>query len=56
MTGFAALGAIIIAGIVAAGVYWLATNLTLKDTKPRYTYEKDQDGNDVVRENEDEKT
>jgi hypothetical protein len=56
MTGFAALGAIIIAGIVALGVYWLATNITLKDTKPKYIYKKDSNEIDLVKDNEDGKT
>lgn len=49
MTGFALLGALLIAAVVGAGVYWIITNISFKSTPPRYTYEKDENGNEKVK-------
>jgi hypothetical protein len=49
MTGFALLGALVIAAIVAAGFYWVVTNITFKSTPTRYTYEKDENDNEKVK-------
>ena len=49
MTGFALLGALVIAAIVGAGVYWILTNISFKTTPTRYTYEKDENGNEKVK-------
>jgi hypothetical protein len=54
MTGFALLGALVIAAIVAAGFYWVATNVSFKRQPERYTYEKDENGNERVRDHTDE--
>ena len=55
MTGFATLGAAVIALVIAVGVYWLVANVTFKgNATPRYTYHKDENGNESVKGNKDE--
>ena len=49
MTAFALLGALVIAVIAAAGFYWVVTNISFKSTTTRYTYEKDENGNEKVK-------
>lgn len=56
MTGFALLGAMLIAAIVGAGVYWVITNVTIKSQKDPYVYMKDENGNEYVKDNTNEKT
>lgn len=53
MTGFALLGALVIAAVVAFGVYWLITNITLKRQPERYTYKKDEKGHEYVKDTTD---
>jgi hypothetical protein len=53
MTGFALLGALVIVILTASGVYWLMTNITLKSQQPKYTYYKDENGDECVKENTD---
>lgn len=49
MMGFAMVGYLVIAAALAAGIYWIVTNITFKQQTERYTYTKDEDGNDVVK-------
>ena len=44
--GFALLGLVVFGVLVAAGIYWFATNVSINSTS--YSYRKDADGNDVV--------
>ena len=53
MTGFALLGALVIAGVTGAGVYWVITNITFKRQPEPYTYMKDENGNEYVKDNTD---
>lgn len=55
MTGFSLLGALVFAGLLGAGVYWLLTNITLKSQNP-YEYKKDENNSEIVKDNTDEKT
>ena len=54
MTGFSLLGALALASVLAVGVYWLLTNITLKGQNP-YEYKKDENGNEYVKDNTNEK-
>ena len=42
------IGVIVIAAVLAVGVFWLFSNVTFKQTSQRYTYTTDEDGNTVV--------
>jgi hypothetical protein len=57
MMPLAILGVLTIALIIGYGVYMLTQNVTLKDKRPRYTYEEttDEDGNiiEVVKDRQD---
>jgi hypothetical protein len=56
MTGFATLGALVIASTLGFGVYWLITNITFKRQPERYVYVKNEDGSESVKDmNENEK-
>lgn len=46
------IGAVVVAAIIGVGVKWLFDNLTFKQQE-RYAYEKDKDGNEVVKDNTD---
>jgi|TARA_R110000782_G_scaffold110275_1_gene199586 hypothetical protein len=53
MNVFAIIGMLVIAGLIVSGTYWLITNLTFKDQTPnRYTYTTDDNGNDIVKDND----
>lgn len=54
--GFAMIGYVVVAAALGAGVYWIATNITFKRQDERYTYTQDENGNEVVKDNSDEKT
>lgn len=56
MMGFAMIGYVVVAAALGAGVYWIATNITFKRQDERYTYTQDENGNEVVKDNSDEKT
>jgi hypothetical protein len=49
MAAFAVLGLLTIGVIFAFGVYWVITNVTLRQEPDRYTYLKDEDGNEYVK-------
>lgn len=53
MTAFAMVGALVVMGIVVAGVYWLITNITFKTQPEPYTYMKDKNGDEFVKDNTD---
>lgn len=42
-------GLFVIVAILAAGVFWLFSNVTLKRTPERYTYTVDKEGNAVIK-------
>lgn len=42
------IGVIVIATVLAVGVFWLLSNVTFKRTPQRYTYKIDEEGNAVV--------
>lgn len=50
---YALLGILTVTAIIVAGVYWLVTNITFKDVKPRYEYKTDEKGNEYVKDNSD---
>lgn len=57
MTGFALIGALVIASTVGFGAYWLITNITFKRQPERYIYVKNEDGSETVNDmNENERT
>ena len=47
------IGAVAVAAIIGVGVKWLLDNVSFKRQPERYTYEKDKDGNEVVKDNTD---
>lgn len=47
------LGAMVVGGVVVAGLMWLYTNVTFKRQPEPYTYLKDKDGNEYVKDNTD---
>lgn len=53
MAFYTMIGVIVVAGVLAAGVYWVLSNVTFKRQPKRYTYSKDADGNEVVKDNRD---
>jgi hypothetical protein len=42
------IGVIVIATVLAVGVFWLLSNVTFTRTTQRYTYKIDEEGNAVV--------
>lgn len=42
------IGVIVIAVVLAVGVFWLFSNVTFKRTPQRYTYKIDEEGNAVI--------
>lgn len=46
-------GLFVIVAILAAGVFWLFSNVTFKRTPQRYTYMVDEEGNAVVKDTTD---
>jgi cellulose synthase/poly-beta-1,6-N-acetylglucosamine synthase-like glycosyltransferase len=48
------IGILVIAAIIMIGAYWIMNNVTIKNSEPRYTYHKDKDGNEYVKDAEDE--
>jgi hypothetical protein len=42
------IGVIVIAAVLAVGVFWLFSNVTFKQTSQRYIYTTDEEGKDVV--------
>lgn len=54
MTGFAILGAVLVAAIVAAGIYWIIDHITFKKQPSPYSYTTDAKGNEIIKDNSDE--
>ena len=42
------IGVIVIAVVLAVGIFWLFSNVSFKRTPQRYTYTLDEEGNAVV--------
>ncbi len=42
------IGVIVIAIVLAVGVFWLLSNVTFTRTPQRYTYKIDEEGNAVI--------
>lgn len=51
MVFYTMIGFIVVASIIAAGVYWVISNVTLTPQPDRYTYVTDKDGNESVNTN-----
>ena len=51
MAFYTMIGLVAVAGVVAAGVYWLLSNVTFKRQSERYTYKTDEAGNEYVQDN-----
>lgn len=53
MAFYTMIGFIVVAAVIAAGVYWVLSNVSLKRQPERYTYHLDADGNAVVKDSTD---
>ena len=52
MAFYTMIGLMVVAAVIAVGVYWVVTNLTFKRQSERYTYMTDAvDGTDYVQDN-----
>jgi hypothetical protein len=51
MAFYTMIGFVAVASVVAAGVYWVTTNITFKRQPKRYTYKTDEAGNEYVQDN-----
>lgn len=51
MAFYTMIGFVAVAAVIAAGVYWVVTHITFKRQPERYTYMKDEAGNEYVRDN-----
>jgi hypothetical protein len=51
MAFYTMIGLMAVAAVIAVGVYWVVTNLTFKRQPERYTYMKDEAGNEYVQDN-----
>ena len=51
MAFYTMIGFVVVAAIVAAGVYWVTLNITFKRQPERYTYKTDEAGNEYVQDN-----
>jgi hypothetical protein len=49
------IGFIMVSVVLAAGVYWLMSNITFRRQSDRYTYMRDEAGNEYIRDNVDTK-
>jgi hypothetical protein len=45
------IGFIVVAAVIGVGAYWVVSNITFKRQPERFTYTKDEDGNEYVRDN-----
>lgn len=54
MMAFATVGLLTMGVIFAFGVYWVLTNVTFQNQTPRYTYQKDSEGNEYVKDDNDD--
>jgi alpha-D-ribose 1-methylphosphonate 5-triphosphate synthase subunit PhnG len=48
MAFYTMIGLIVVAAILGVGVYWMMLNITFKRQSVRYTYMKDEAGNEYV--------
>lgn len=48
-----AIGMVVVAAILAVGLFWIFSNVTFKRVPTRYTYTLDEEGNAVVKDNTD---
>jgi hypothetical protein len=51
MAFYTMIGFVIVATVIGVGVYWVVSNITFKRQPERYTYMKDEAGNEYVRDN-----
>lgn len=51
MAFYTMIGFIVVASVLAAGVYWVLQNVTFKRQPERYTYQTDEAGNQYVQDN-----
>lgn len=51
MAFYTMIGFVVVAAIVAVGVYWVLTNVTFNRPPDPYTYERDEHGNERVKDN-----
>jgi high-affinity Fe2+/Pb2+ permease len=52
MAFYTMIGFIAVSAVIGVGVYWVVTNISFNRNNP-YTYTKDKDGNEVVKDNTD---
>lgn len=55
MALYTMIGFIMVSVVLAAGVYWLMSNITFRRQSDRYTYMRDEVGNEYIRDNVDTK-
>ena len=48
MAFYTMIGFVVVATIIAAGVYWVGSNITFKRQPERYTYKTDEAGTEYV--------
>jgi hypothetical protein len=53
MAFYTMIGFVAVACVIGIGVYWVATNISFKRQPDPYTYVKDKDGNETVKDNTD---
>jgi hypothetical protein len=51
MAFYTMIGFIAVAAVIGVGVYWVVSNVTFKRQTERFTYTKDEAGNEYVRDN-----
>jgi len=51
MAFYTMIGFVAVASVIAAGVYWVTTNITFKRQPERYTYKTDETDNEYVQDN-----
>ena len=51
MAFYTMIGFIAVAAVIGVGVYWVVSNVTFKRQPERFTYTKDEAGNEYVRDN-----
>lgn len=48
-----AIGVLVVAAVLAVGIFWIFSNVTFKKVPTRYTYTLDEEGNAVVKDTTD---
>ena len=51
MAFYTMIGFIAVAAVIGVGAYWVVSNITFKRQPERFTYTKDEAGNEYVRDN-----